>query len=90
MTPPNSTKDFSQADTQHLAMKKNEAKRELASVKALLNQKVEALLTECEALKSNSQFKKAWQICDMATKESPKMKRPTPSKRKRSLISEKK
>jgi pSer/pThr/pTyr-binding forkhead associated (FHA) protein len=55
-----------------LSNEKNEAKRELASVKALLNQKVEALLTECEALKSNSQFKKAWQICDMATKESPK------------------
>ncbi|NQY99537.1 MAG: FHA domain-containing protein [Bdellovibrionales bacterium] len=58
-----------------LKKEKTDAKRELASVKAMLNQKVEALLTECEALRSNAQYKKAYQICDVATKESPKNKK---------------
>lgn len=54
-----------------LSKEKEDANRDLASVKGKLNEKIKSLLEECESLKSNSKFKDAWVACDKATKEDP-------------------
>ena len=68
-------KSFLSANYPGLATEKASAKRELASVSKKLNNKINSLLEECEALKSNNKFKDAWLTCDKASKEDPSNQR---------------
>lgn len=62
---------FLSANYPGLQDEKQQATRKLASVKSMLEEKVNKLIGECEALRANSKFKEAWMACDQATKEDP-------------------
>lgn len=64
-------RSFLKSNYPGLSKEKSSANRELASVQKKLDSKINALLEECEALKSNNKFKDAWLTCDKATKEDP-------------------
>jgi pSer/pThr/pTyr-binding forkhead associated (FHA) protein/tetratricopeptide (TPR) repeat protein len=52
--------------------KKQDARRQVASIKAELKTKVGALLAECKALGAKNKFKEAYKACDRATDEDPR------------------
>lgn len=52
--------------------KKQEARRQIASIKTELKGKVGALIDECKALGSKNKFKDAYLACDRASAEDPK------------------
>jgi pSer/pThr/pTyr-binding forkhead associated (FHA) protein len=66
---------FIRANYPGLDAEKQQAQRKIASVRSMLEEKVNSLLSECEALRANNKFKEAWKACDQATKEDPNNKR---------------
>jgi pSer/pThr/pTyr-binding forkhead associated (FHA) protein/tetratricopeptide (TPR) repeat protein len=55
----------------HLNDLKDQAKRQIASIKKERQVKVESLLEQCKGLGGKSQFRDAYKACDLAVKEDP-------------------